>query len=83
MLLRNKNGILIISIGVNILVTYLIYINEILNLPKCITFMICSVATKTTKTTVEEAFNELCYKDKLLDSPCLYLIRKDFLLNLT
>ena len=27
-------------------------------------------------TTGEDAFNELCYKDKYLDSPCLYLIKK-------
>jgi len=25
----------------------------------------------------EEAFNKLCYKDKYLDSPCLYLIKKE------
>ncbi len=25
----------------------------------------------------EEAFNELCFKDKYLDSPCLYLIKKE------
>lgn len=25
----------------------------------------------------EEAFNKLCFKDKFLDSPCLYLIRKE------
>ena len=27
----------------------------------------------------EEAFNKLCYKDKYLDSPCLYLIKKELL----
>ncbi len=30
----------------------------------------------------EESFNKLCYKDKYLDSPCLYLIRKEFFINL-
>ena len=28
-------------------------------------------------TNVEEAFNKLCFKDKYLDSPCLYLIKKE------
>lgn len=27
----------------------------------------------------DEAFNKLCFKDKYLDSPCLYLIKKEFI----
>ena len=27
----------------------------------------------------EDAFNKLCFEDKYLDSPCLYLIRKEYL----
>lgn len=30
-------------------------------------------------TTGEEAFNKLCYKDKYLDSPCLYLINRELI----
>ena len=31
--------------------------------------------------TGEEAFNKLCFEDVLLDSPCVYLIRKEFFIN--
>ena len=31
--------------------------------------------------TGEEAFNKLCFEDVLLDSPCVYLIKKDLFLN--
>ena len=29
-------------------------------------------------TTGEDAFNKLCFEDKYLDSPCIYLIRKEY-----
>ena len=31
--------------------------------------------------TGEEAFNKLCFEDVLLDSPCVYLIRKEFFIK--
>lgn len=32
--------------------------------------------------TGEEAFNKLCFEDKFLDSPCLYLIKKEYFENM-
>lgn len=58
------------------------YINEQYDVIK---FKMIIVNDKENKTdgpvflnkTGEEAFNELCFKDKYLDSPCLYLIKKE------
>lgn len=41
-IIQKKYGILLIGLGANIVITYFLYIKEILTLPKCITFMICS-----------------------------------------
>lgn len=39
----------------------------------------CEGCTFLTPVSGEEAFNRLCFEDKYLDSPCLYLIKKELL----
>lgn len=53
---QKKYGILLIGLGVNILITYYFYVKEILALPKCITFMICSSVSTIIVLTIVSGF---------------------------